>query len=116
MEKDTRYTPEHDLQRRDSAQVYSDPQLGSMAGTQANREPKAHHLLHAIQSMEIVVERLCALRDTIEQGNVPRTGPQDCPAPFEPSVANLLSEGPQIIQGQHTRMMDVITQIESTLF
>lgn len=88
---------------------------GSVAGAQ--REPKAHQLLGQIHSMENVIDRLCSLRDNVEQGNIPRTsGPADCPAPFEPSVANVLTEGPGILQGQHNRMMDVIAQIESALF
>jgi hypothetical protein len=119
------YLREENIVNNEAGKTYSDPLIGNMAGamnslsagTQANREPKASQLLHAIQQMESVLDRLCALRDMVEQGNIPRTeGPQDCPAPFEPSVANLLSEGPQVLQGQHNRMMDVITQIESTLF
>lgn len=80
------------------------------------REPKAATLMAQIGRMEHIVERLCHLRDRIQNGNIPMGSTSTKQDSLAPTVAAALTEGPQMLQTNFNQMTDIIDQIESELF
>lgn len=86
----------------------------SVAG--AEREPKAVALMSQIHRMEHVVERLCHVRDRIQNGNIPMGSQTTSKDSLAPTVAAVLTEGPQLLQTNFNQMNDIIDSIEAELF
>ncbi len=83
----------------------------------AAREPKATILIDRIKQMDIVVNRLQLLRDKIVEGNIPRPG-NDKEASIDPAptLAMVLNDGPEMLQGTFNVLTNLIDQIEQELF
>ena len=82
----------------------------------AEREPKASALMSQIYRMDNVVERLCHVRDRIQNGDIPMGSTTTKQDSLAPTIAAVLTEGPQILQTNFNQMNDIIDQIESELF
>jgi len=110
-----RNSPEDNYAKQQAAGMAS--RVNSMVGQGADREPKAVVLMDRIYRMESVINRLCTLRDRIQQGNIPLiTGAEPKRDSLAPTISSVLNEGPEILQVQFNQMNDIIEGIELELF
>lgn len=91
-------------------------QLSQSAGCEVEREPKAAALMSQITRMDHIVERLCHLRDRVQNGNIPMGSSPSKPDSMAPTVSAVLTEGPNMLQTTFNQMNDILDQVESELF
>ncbi len=92
-------------------------QDSAMLGSVAARESKATVLMDRIKQMGIVVNRIQLLRDKIVEGDTPcPDNDKDSAIDPAPTLAMVLNDGPEMLQGTFNVLTDLIDQIEQELF